>query len=128
MAPVERRALSDGYRLLVKKATCASNTVHYNGHMKTIETTSTFDVWFASLRDRRARARISVRIERLAAGNPGQCRTLTRGVTELKVNYGPGYRVYYVERHGVTYILLCGGDKSSQQRDIETALDLATKV
>lgn len=96
--------------------------------MKTIETTAAFDAWFNALHDRRARARISVRIERLAAGNPGQCRALTRGVTELKIDYGPGYRVYYVERHGVTYILLCGGDKSSQQKDIETALDLATKV
>lgn len=96
--------------------------------MKTIQTTLAFDTWFAALRDRQARARINVRIERLATGNPGQCRTLTRGVTELKVDYGPGYRVYYVERHGVTYILLCGGDKSSQQKDIETALDLAAKV
>lgn len=96
--------------------------------MKAIETTPAFDAWFASLRDRKARARITIRIQRLAAGNPGQCRTLTRGVTELKIDYGPGYRVYYVERHSVTYICFCGGDKSSQQQDIKLALDLATKI
>lgn len=104
------------------------NTVHYNGHIKTIQTTPAFDAWFNALRDRRARARINIRIERLAAGNPGQYRTLTLGVTELKIDYGPGYRVYYVERHGVTYILLCGGDKSSQQKDIDAALELAASV
>ena len=96
--------------------------------MKAIQTTPTFDAWFNALRDRRARARISVRSERLATGNPGQCRTLTCGVTELKVDYGPGYRVYYVERHGVTYILLCGGDKSSQHKDMDAALTLAARV
>lgn len=80
------------------------------------------------MRDRQARARIAIRIGRLAFGNPGQHRNLSNGVSELKIDYGPGYRVYYVERHGVTYILLCGENKKSQQHDIETALSLADGV
>ena len=96
--------------------------------MGTIRTTETFDAWFDGLRDRQARARIQVRIGRLAGGNPGKHRVLTDGVTEMKIDYGPGYRVYYVQRNGITYVLLCGGDKSSQQRDIETALSLAGGV
>lgn len=87
-----------------------------------------FDAWYAALRDRQARARIAVRIRRLAEGNPGKHRNLTNGVTELKIDYGPGYRVYYVERGGVTYVLLCGGSKTGQPRDIKTALALADKV
>lgn len=96
--------------------------------MKTIQTTAAFDAWYAGLRDRQARARIAVRISRLAEGNPGQQRNLSNGVAELKIDYGTGYRVYYVERHGVTYVLLCGGDKKTQQHDIKTALALADGV
>jgi putative addiction module killer protein len=66
-----------------------------------------------------------VRIERLAHGNPGQHRMLTQGVRELKIDVGPGYRVYYTERAGVLIVLLAGGDKTSQQRDIERAISLA---
>lgn len=65
---------------------------------------------------------------RLAEGNPGKTRNLTKGVAEMKIDHGPGYRVYYVERHGITYVLLCGGDKSSQQKDIEMALAMADEV
>jgi len=96
--------------------------------MSAIRSTETFDAWYDGLRDRQARVRIAVRISRLAEGNPGKRRVLTDGVTEMKIDYGPGYRVYYVERHGITYVLLCGGDKSSQKRDIETALFLAGGV
>lgn len=96
--------------------------------MHSIRTTAVFDAWYEGLRDRQARARIAIRIGRLASGNPGQHRNLNNGVSELKIDYGPGYRVYYVERHGVTYILLCGGNKKSQQHDIETALSLADGV
>ncbi|MCL2661014.1 MAG: type II toxin-antitoxin system RelE/ParE family toxin [Acidobacteriaceae bacterium] len=80
------------------------------------------------MRDRQARVRIAVRISRLADGNPGQHRNLSNGISELKIDYGPGYRVYYVERDGVAYLLLAGGDKHSQQRDIKTAQSLADRV
>lgn len=96
--------------------------------MKSIQTTDIFDAWFDSLRDRQARARIAVRIGRLAEGNPGQHRNLANDVSEMKIDYGAGYRVYYVERRGVTYVLLCGGDKKSQQQDIKTALAMADSV
>ena len=66
-----------------------------------------------------------MRVDRLAHGNPGQHRALTGGVSELKIDFGPGYRVYYTERKGVLIVLLAGGEKSSQQKDIETALALA---
>lgn len=71
------------------------------------------------------RTRIQVRVDRLVHGNPGQHRALTDGVSELKIDFGPGYRVYYTERAGVVVVLLAGGDKSSQQKDIKTAISLA---
>ena len=77
------------------------------------------------LKDRMGRARVQVRVDRLGHGNPGQHRVLTDGVCELKVDFGPGYRVYYIERVGVLIVLLAGGDKSSQQQDIKTAISLA---
>jgi len=69
-----------------------------------------------------------VRVDRLAHGNPGQHRALTGGVYELKIDVGPGYRVYYTERKGVLIVLLAGGDKSSQQKDVDTALALARSL
>lgn len=93
-----------------------------------VQTTAVFDDWFAALRDREARQRIAVRIRRLGAGNPGQHRVLTGGVTELKVDFGPGYRIYLTVRAGIAYVLLCGGDKSTQSDDIATALRLAKEI
>lgn len=93
-----------------------------------IQTTEVFDRWFAKLKDRAAKARIQVRIDRLALGNPGHHRKLKQGVAEMKIDHGPGYRVYYVTRAGVTYILLCGGDKQSQDADIELAQSMADHV
>jgi len=87
----------------------------------TVQTTARFDAWLEGLRDARARERIAIRIQRLSLGNPGQHRNLSGGITEMKIDYGPGYRVYYVTRAGVTYVLLCGGDKHSQQQDIAEA-------
>jgi putative addiction module killer protein len=81
--------------------------------------------WINTLKDRSGRARIQVRVDRLVHGNPGQYRALSNGVCELKIDVGPGYRVYYTERKGVLFILLAGGDKSSQPRDIERAIVLA---
>jgi putative addiction module killer protein len=87
--------------------------------------TDQYDRWLRDLRDRQARARINARIRRLLDGNPGQHRLLTGTVVEMKIDYGPGYRVYYTERGGFLIVLLCGGDKSTQQTDIEQALRLA---
>jgi putative addiction module killer protein len=83
--------------------------------------------WFDQLRDRQAQARINVRIRRLSLGNPGDVRPVGEGVSELRVDYGPGYRVYFVQRGATMVILLCGGDKSTQDRDIRTAKELARK-
>ena len=96
--------------------------------MKAIRTTAIFDAWFSHLRDRQAKARIAVRIGRRAGANPGKTRNLPKGVSELKIDAGAGYRLYYLERDGVAYVLLCGGDKKSQQKDIEIALSLADHV
>ena len=89
-----------------------------------VEMTEVYRDWINGLKDRVGRARIQVRVDRLVHGNPGQHRALTDGVCELKIDVGPGYRVYYTERAGVLIILLAGGDKSSQQRDIKAAISL----
>jgi putative addiction module killer protein len=96
----------------------------YNPAMR-VQTTTVYLDWINSLNDRVGRARIQVRVDRLVHGNPGQHRALTDGVCELKIDFGPGYRVYYTERAGVVVVLLAGGDKSSQQKDIKTAILLA---
>jgi putative addiction module killer protein len=93
-----------------------------------IRLTETYFSWINALKDREARARIQVRVDRLAHGNPGQHRHLTQGISELKVDVGPGYRVYYTQRGEELIILLVGGDKSSQQRDISTAQELARNL
>jgi len=93
-----------------------------------IRKTDVFAEWLDSLRDIRARARILVRIERLAAGNPGDVKPVAEGVSELRINYGPGYRVYFIKRGRELVILLAGGDKSTQERDIKTALHLARNL
>lgn len=80
------------------------------------------------MRDRAAAARIAIRIDRLALGNPGQHRNLTGGVRELKIDYGPGYRVYFAERAGEIVILLCGGDKKSQGADIAAAIRMVAEL
>ncbi len=90
-----------------------------------IRQTETYAKWFAGLRDRQARARINTRIRRLSLGNPGDVKPVGEGVSELRLDYGPGYRVYFIQRGDHLVILLAGGDKGSQKRDIETALKLA---
>ena len=94
--------------------------------MARIQTTTEFNSWLNGLRDKQGRQRIAVRITRLAVGNPGKHRVLAGGIAELKIDFGPGYRIYYTERAGITYILLCGGDKDSQSRDIEQARKFAS--
>jgi putative addiction module killer protein len=84
--------------------------------------------WINGLKDRVDRARIQVRVDRLAHGNPGKHRKLKSAISELKIDVGPGYRVYYTEREGELIILLAGGDKSTQQADIKTAIELARNL
>ena len=93
-----------------------------------IRKTDVYVKWLDGLRDIRARARVLARIERLAAGNPGDAEPVGEGVSELRINYGPGYRVYYKQQGRELVILLAGGDKSSQSRDIKTALRLARNL
>ena len=93
-----------------------------------IRKTEDFAKWLDGLRDIRARARILVRIERLAAGNPGDVKAVGEGVSELRINYGPGYRVYYKKQGQKVVILLAGGDKSTQSKDIKIALRLAKNL
>jgi putative addiction module killer protein len=90
--------------------------------------TPEFARWIDDLRDVRARARIQIRIRRLADGNPGDVKPIGAGVSELRVDIGPGYRVYYLQRKGVFILLLCGGDKSAQQNDIARALRMAREL
>lgn len=87
--------------------------------------TEVFARWHGAIKDVRMRARIADRIDRLAKGNPGDVAPVGEGVSELRLHFGPGYRVYFVQRGELIIILLCGGDKSTQRRDIETALRLA---
>jgi putative addiction module killer protein len=87
----------------------------------TIRTTEIFDAWFADLKDRIAKRRIQARIDRLLFGNPGDTRSAGSPVVEMRIDHGPGYRVYYVQRRSVLVILLCGGDKSTQEADITAA-------
>ena len=93
-----------------------------------VQMTEVYRDWISTLKDRVGRARIQVRVDRLAHGNPGVHRNLTHGVTELKIDVGPGYRVYYTERNGELIVLLAGGDKSTQQQDIKAAITLATNL
>ena len=90
-----------------------------------VEKTDAYREWIDALNDRAGRARILVRVERLIQGNPGHSRELTDGVSELKVDVGPGYRVYYSRRGERLLLLLAGGDKSTQQKDIAKAIQLA---
>ena len=92
-----------------------------------VRQTKTFANWLGRLRDGRGRARIVERIRRIERGNPGDVRPVGGGVSEMRVDFGPGYRVYFVRRGAVVILLLCGGDKSSQAADIKRAKALAQK-
>ena len=93
-----------------------------------VRQTALFAAWLRDLRDLKARVRIAVRIERLQEGNFGDAKSVGQGVSELRIDYGPGYRVYYVRRGSTAVVLLCGGDKQTQDRDVARALKLAKEV
>ena len=90
-----------------------------------IRRTEEFASWLRDLRDRLGRAKILARIDRLDEGNPGKSRSVGAGVVEMKIDFGPGYRVYFIQRGEVVIVLLCGGDKSDQEKDIQRAKALA---
>lgn len=96
--------------------------------MPEIRKTENYAKWIDNLADIRARAKILVRVERLVTGNPGDVKPVGEGVSELKIDYGPGYRVYFKKQGQELIILLAGGDKSSQAKDIKLALDLARNL
>ena len=89
-----------------------------------IRRSATFDTWLMNLNDSNARARIAARIDRLAMGNPGDVKPVGTGVSEMRVDYGPGYRVYYAQTDRVVFLLLCGGTKGTQDADIKRALEM----
>ncbi|WP_176509092.1 MULTISPECIES: type II toxin-antitoxin system RelE/ParE family toxin [Pseudomonas] len=96
--------------------------------MHTLFQTDSYRRWFAALRDAHAQARINVRLRRVELGVIGDCKPVGEGVSELRIDYGPGYRVYFVQRGYEVIILLAGGDKSTQARDISSALKLAREL
>lgn len=96
--------------------------------MNTFLRTEAFDEWLSALKDKLGRARIVHRIRSAQHGNFGDCAPVGDGVFEMRVHVGPGYRVYYVRRGAVVYLLLLGGDKSSQKRDIQRAIDMAREL
>lgn len=100
----------------------------YNSSMNSISTTPQFDRWFSNLKDKAGKMRILARIERAELGNFGDAEPVGNGVSEMRIHFGPGYRVYFIQRGHETVILLAGGDKSTQKRDIKMALTIANTL
>ena len=96
--------------------------------MRSIYSTEVFDAWFEALRDKQAARRIQARIDRVEEGNFGDCQPVGEGVSEMRIHYGPGYRVYLAQRGADIVILLAGGDKATQNKDIKTAIGLAKQL
>lgn len=96
--------------------------------MNLLQQTREFSEWLQGLRDLKAKARIVARLSAAVAGNFGECAPVGEGVSEMKIHFGPGYRVYFVRSGSVVYVLLCGGDKSTQKSDIKRAKVLAAQV
>jgi putative addiction module killer protein len=99
----------------------------YTRLVREILKSSTFDAWFSRLRDRQAKARIAARIDRLSLGNPGDVKPVGSGVSEMRIDYGPGYRIYFTQRGPIIIVILCGGDKRTQATDIKRAIEIAEK-
>lgn len=97
----------------------------YTSPVREVLKSATFEKWFDSLRDREAQARVIARIRRLSLGNPGDVKAAGSGISEMRVDYGPGYRVYYAQRGNALVLLCCGGDKRTQDADIKLAIAIA---
>ena len=102
--------------------------MRYSVDAPEVRQTGRYAKWFGALKDRAARVRIDIRIRRLSLGTPGDVKPVGEGVSELRIDYGPGYRVYFVQRGSEYILLLAGGDKSSQKSDIEAAKKLAREL
>lgn len=100
-------------------------SVRYSRHVFEVVRTDEFDTWIERLKDKVGRRRILSRIDRLRAGNPGDVKPVGQGISELRLTFGPGYRMYYLQDGDTLIVLLVGGDKSTQQKDIEKAHELA---
>lgn len=100
----------------------------YHHHTIEIRKTGVFETWLSGLRDRQARARINIRIDRLSIGNRGDAKALGGGISELRIDYGHGYRIYFAQRGATLIVLLAGGDKRTQERDIRRARELAARL
>lgn len=96
--------------------------------MLTLRRSPRFDAWLRQLADQTAKARILARLTSAAHGNFGDCKSIDEGVAEMRINVGPGYRVYFVREGAAVYLLLSGGDKSSQKRDVERAKEMAREL
>ena len=96
--------------------------------MHSIQTTEVFDTWFAGIKDKQASRRVQARIDRAEDGNLGDCEPIGEGVSEMRIHYGPSYRVYFVQRGIEIIILLAGGNKATQAKDIKTAIEIARKI
>jgi putative addiction module killer protein len=93
--------------------------------MREILKSATFDAWFSRLKDRQAVARIAARIDRLALGNPGDVKPIGSGISEMRIDYGPGYRVYFMHRGSTIVVILCAGDKRTQAADVRRAVKMS---
>ena len=96
--------------------------------MNIFQKSDEFDAWLVGLKDHVGKAQIALRLDRAAKGNFGDCEPVGEGVSEMRIHYGPGYRVYFTRRDSVVYLLLLGGDKSTQKRDIRHAIEMASTL
>jgi len=102
--------------------------IGYNQFVIEIRQTDVYAKWYRTLRDANAKARIDIRIRRVSLGNFGDVKSVGEGVRELRIDYGPGYRVYFVQRGDALVMLLCGGDKRTQAKDIDAAKSMAKSI
>ena len=96
--------------------------------MNIFQKSDEFDAWLVGLKDHVGKAQIALRLDRAVKGNFGDCEPVGKGVSEMRIHYGPGYRVYFTRRDSVVYLLLLGGDKSTQKRDIKHAIEMASTL